>query len=476
MSFNNHPTKKPNIIAAQATDAVRQYAIQPGDINGICSMLSSDTFLSRITNFIQNMSQFVIGFSLYPFDVTAFLPPTTNEPLKIGPYPVILDSGALYGEVLPKTTDDSVKFTIRNVGSEFQKDFLSFSPFSKYFLYLPFIGDVELEPTKVFHRNIDIEYITSFLTGTARVFVSAWDQGTSGKENLEIIYQGTAKISVDLPWGVDDFRQKSVEFIARTAGTALSIGSRFLSSSTQTEYSGASHTRVETLDDSVTNPETGRMRMKERLRETVKEDIGPSTTKTTHTSNPLHSVLSGVNDILNMAPMGAGYVTKSAGGDLSCFYQCLTPYIKIARTHVHDITNYGKYFGYPYVQEDVIGNHFGFCQISNIHMEDFTGFTQDELDAVESILSNGVILPGTVYNYDLSGCNHDTSDYGALPGDPINIAIRPDPLKHISSAQIILNGTDATASAWSVDSQGVGHIHFDANDHPGDLLIKVRAV
>lgn len=68
------------------------------------------------------------------------------------------------------------------------------------------------------------------------------------------------------------------------------------------------------------------------------------------------------------------------------------PYIVINRPIVNYPSNYGHTVGYPSMKSATLSSLSGFTKVSEIHLNGFSGATQEELNEIERLLKEGVIL------------------------------------------------------------------------------------
>lgn len=353
----------------------------------------------KFAQLFDSASSGVKGFTLYPFAVDNtgagnIFPVTINT----------IDTTVS----LPKssdTVDENVQFEIQvntatdgtspnpNYLEPATKSFIDYEPFTTYQLYIPFVGVISLQSFKIFGKKLTLKYATDLHTGGTQITL---DNG------VETLYSGTAQLGITVPFGFTDAGAKEVARTLQCIKIGASMGMSGMGSMPQTTTTTTS-SQMQTANGAIatggktvssgghTESTSYRTSFDKKFNEISSDGGKSSTTVDIKGGGVRPETASVVNGILNMLPDRAS-ATFQSGGDFSAFCQPLKPYLIKIVPHIHDINDYGYYFGYACAEEVTIGDHTGYMEMSNIHMDNLEGCTEDEVDAIESFLKSGVII------------------------------------------------------------------------------------
>ena len=68
------------------------------------------------------------------------------------------------------------------------------------------------------------------------------------------------------------------------------------------------------------------------------------------------------------------------------------PFIVVTSPIPEYPANYAHHVGYPSKKTQVLGNLTGYTKVEQVHLEGFSGATNDELNEIQQILTSGIIL------------------------------------------------------------------------------------
>lgn len=134
----------------------------------------------------------VVSLKAIPFVFTSN--ETTTGTPKLGNISSGIANNPIENSKLVETVPYSftVPLPIASIGNKF----LNYAPFTKFTLYLPFIGNVQLATNEVMGYKLTVKYSIDLVDGQCTVFVYS----NFGKQNTEIlIYEGSASCSYDIP-------------------------------------------------------------------------------------------------------------------------------------------------------------------------------------------------------------------------------------------------------------------------------------
>lgn len=363
-------------------------------LNNIASFLSRKDIISKLTQFFStNVGGAITGITMYPFTISSDMLESSSSTIKISGIAVNQKGSTsdLTSKRIKNTVTLCAEYNLQFPTPE-EINFLDYEPFTTYELYVPFVGVVPLTAKMVLGKTITLQYMVDFHTGRATVYLN---------NDTENIFTGSTRIGINVPFGATNEGEMDT---ARTLGaikTGLTLG--FAGTTTPAHTVTTTYepfTKSASQGFSVSEPRfsstTGR-----QLKNTIKAwhssaelNIGEQKSYTEYPATKGRpDPTTAVNGILSLTSDKQTYLGYSVAEDFSQFTAPLTPYLIITRTHIHDIEDYGHYFGYACAERIRLGEHHGYCEISNIHMEGMAGVTAYEIDVIENYLKNGVILP-----------------------------------------------------------------------------------
>ena len=201
----------PSIIPI--SPATNQYAATGLEVGKLIDWLMTDDFLQNISKFFNEPTEYLIGCKYYPFDLALHHPEgigisgtyrvgNTNTPLSVTASPIYSDFNRKLGEC---------SFLVE----PYYGNFLDYSPYTKYDLYLPYIGYKTINPNDIVNRTLKVAYYTDLTEG--RVLAQVWADTTM----LES-YEG--QLAYDIPLSSSDGRERAVKTMQIAASAAGTIG------------------------------------------------------------------------------------------------------------------------------------------------------------------------------------------------------------------------------------------------------------
>lgn len=190
-----------------------QYAATAQEIGKLIDWLMTDDFLTNISKFFNEPTEYLIGCKYYPFDLALHHPlgvgtagtyrvGNMNTPLGVTAAPIYSDFNRKLGEC---------SFLVE----PYYGNFLDYSPYTKYDLYLPYIGYRTINPNDIVNRTLKVAYYTDLTEG--RVLAQVWADTTM----LES-YEG--QLAYDIPLSSSDGRERAVKTMQIATSAAGTIG------------------------------------------------------------------------------------------------------------------------------------------------------------------------------------------------------------------------------------------------------------
>lgn len=378
------------------------WAITNSQVNDISDALSGLSWTEQSVVLLGGVRDFMNGVMIYPFD-TSKISGADNSPVQLGRSDLTDSQGdpikarkltnALYTDIVYEID------TAPGSGSDFEYygNFLDHEPYCTYSIILPYAGEVPLSSRDVINCIIKVQYAINLSTGDATVYVSS-GRPVGANRIWRVIETRSCQVGIQAPFGLDltseNHRNQNLSLFLSSmtmAANVASIGN--------TQLVSSSTTKKGAVDRETTNrarsKETGKYG-KQLVTHSV-HNAPEEVTKERYkvkggdVAAEIGGAYSGMlNDIVGSTPR---YATGTSNADLTSFSQPNYPVLRRFRPHIHDINNYGHYFGYAVAEEGVLGEHEGYCEVSRIHMDGFPDATPHEINEIEDALKSGVILP-----------------------------------------------------------------------------------
>lgn len=310
-------------LSAVDTGLVSIYTPSLAQLKALATFLwnANPTDVDWWKKLVANPLDLILGLSIVPVQV----PQGTAQTIKVG----MIDTGVSVTRAARQfVTVDCGSVTIqKNCGGSA----LDFSPFTKFSLYLPFIGTRAISCDDIMGRTVHVKYNVDLLSGgcTAMVKITG---GPDDNQLDAILYQYSGACAISIPLTGETF----TNMITSTIQLAASIGA--------TVATGGAAAGV--------------------------------------------TAASAANSLMSMKPIveRAGGVSGAAGQ-----LGIMRPYLiaEVPRQSVPVDCN--KFTGYPSNMKATIGDLTGYTEIEIIHLQGIEA-TQAELDELETILKGGFII------------------------------------------------------------------------------------
>lgn len=225
--------------------------------------------------------------------------------------------------------------------------YLDYDPYTKISCYLPYVGEIDVNPDQVMQKNVSVKYYVNVVTGDIVAMLCA---------DGNVIYTAAGNCVRQLPLSNTDYSA-----IINTAVSAVST----LAMAAAT--SGVGNAAIAGA-----------------------QEAGKSTDllEAKQTANSVGSGGSLIHDVMNAKfhYQHAGAI-GTGSGQLS--YQ--TPYLTIERPNLDLADNYKAFVGYPCNKTMTLSSCHGFTQIEATRLS-VPGATDAEIAEISSLLVGGVII------------------------------------------------------------------------------------
>lgn len=323
-------------------------------LQSIGTMLANDFSVNP-----SDILKYIVSLRCYPFDLANVRGFNSNpDTIYFGRGVVGIPSAGIGTMDNLLTTFGGENITVPRL----ENDFRDYEPYTRISLNIPFCGQVELTPSEVVGKNIFITYTVDFSAGTVQAnvwvksdisFIIASASGSIG-----------ANIQISASNGME-FLQKigsTVASFVKTVGTVAAIAA---TAGAVSEAIG-----VEASEPFLSEAEFGALQSKA-------------------TANAIQAG-AGISEALVSSPEASSLPihSKSVGGGFTSFS---TPraYLIVERRKYVIPSNYNHVYGKACNFTTTLDQVKGFTVCRNVDLEGFPA-TQDELSAIESLLTSGV--------------------------------------------------------------------------------------
>lgn len=260
-----------------------------------------------------------------------------------------IKSGFLDSEI--SSTLVRVRYTTINCGSmvipEYYGNYLDYSPYSKCFIYLPFIGIVEVDVDDIVGHSVNIVYHVDAYNG------SCIAQITVAKDNyVNTVYQFSGNCAVDIP-------------LAGGSQAAIRAGM----------ISAASYGIGSTVNGIINGAALG------AIGGVAGAALGGITGAIGSAGAGIANVVSQKSTVQHSGTFGASYGAMGIK----------KPYIIIRRPVQKFVNNYQRDYGFPAYIRVTIGECAGYLRVREVNVQS-TLATDDEKVMIENLLKSGVYI------------------------------------------------------------------------------------
>lgn len=285
-------------------------------------------------------ASFIISLTAYPFELPDIS--STITALKLGKKTI---PSVNVNNFLHTSLSKYYKVASFYVGtySGFNRGFLAFEPYTKYELYLPYYGYVELKANDILESLINIYYSFDWVNGIAKINIYNHNKDYVIKSLTATIGIKIAINRTNFQQLADEKTQMYIKSAISTLGNAVSIGMGVV----------------------MDNPFM----------------VAGGITGMTGTMANIGSKLALQHD--------RAHTSNNTG--LEGLYGCQEVRLKVTKMIPRNITDYNKYYGKPVNQTKLLSDLSGYTEIKDIRIENFSGLN-DEKEELISLLTSGIIL------------------------------------------------------------------------------------
>lgn len=330
-----------------------------------------DTIWNHIRQYFEDPMQAIIGFNLVPVPV----PDGGTEEFKL----------MFFGTGVQMTVAAS-QFVDVDCGTlsvpEYYGSALDYTPYTKISAFLPFIGNVDLNPDEIMGRTIQVKYRVDICSGScvAKILVDG-----------NVLYQYSGHCAIPIPISAADFSSYvsaavSVAKLAIGAAVGGAMGAAAVGGTEALQATGnMQQTRIINTER---NPATGR-----QITSSTQTIISqrPQSTHQTEASfggiTPAN-ITNTVGEIMGSKPFfqHSGSFSGNTG-----YLGVRRPYLIIIRPRLCIPSDYQKMNGYPCMMTLKLGDCSGYTRVQQVQLTGMTA-TNPEQSEILQLLKMGVII------------------------------------------------------------------------------------
>lgn len=280
-------------------------------------------------------------------------------------------SGFLVSDTVANSVPD--RYTEINCGSavipEYYGNYLDYSPYSKAYIYLPFIGIQEVSVDDIVGHAVNITYRVDSYNGSCIALVTVAKMGYSntiyqfnGNCSVELPIAGGSQASIKAGYMMAAAQQQAAAIAgnaAMKAGVASAIGNG-VGSLLGGHIGGA-------ISGAVSPVASGMATAKQQ--------------EAYANANALQSVVTAKSSVQHSGSFGSSYGAMGFK----------KPYIIIQSPIQVKVVNYNLEYGFPAHKYVRVGDCEGFLRVREVHVESSTA-TDDEKALIEQMLKSGVYV------------------------------------------------------------------------------------
>lgn len=337
--YNSDDVTIPDLPQTSVTDSglVTLFAPSNEQLKSLAKYLWSDAFsLDSFKKLFNNPMDCILGLSILPIH----LPHGSAKEITVG-------------NIISTVSCDvcSRQYVKLNCGtftmsrSAFTGGYLDYSPYTKAYLYLPFIGSQQIDIDEFMNTTIGVEYHIDILTGAMFCYVTR-------NNKLLLTYSGNCAENV--PLSANDFTS--------TISSMLSIATVGAGAVATIATAGAAAPALAGAGEAALGARTA--------------------------SSLIGAGATGAGAVMNSKP--SVQHSGSLGGGAGAM-GCLYPYILFVAPRISLPEDQNKYTGFPSNKIVKIGSLSGFNVIEAVNLS-VKGATDAEVSEIEAVLRNGVII------------------------------------------------------------------------------------
>ena len=268
---------------------------------------------------ISNPLDYVLGLNIIP-----------SQGLSVGANKVIRFGFVSSGVSMPRLSDQyfSVDCGSLSFDAVCGDTFLDYAPYSKFSIYLPYIGVREVDANDFVGHTIGVVYHGDVITGGITAYVT---------KDGSVMYQYSGSCALNVPLSADNW--------GNTISAAVNVATAIVAGKASAGAAGVAKAVAQGAASVAANP-----------------------------------------SLLSPQVAHSGAVSGSAG----CM-GVQVPFVIREAVRFHSTENFNKFSGYPSFYYKALSDMSGYTRVLDLHLHDIPA-TQEEVQEIESILKEGAIF------------------------------------------------------------------------------------
>ena len=322
---------------------IKVYEVTPAQLNDLADFMWDDSLITNLGRLFNDPREIIVGLMVFPFT-----PQSSKKTDDQHIYAGNLDTGVL-GNLL---TDE---YDTRYVGEaripKGNADFMSFAPYRRIKMHIPYCGEHELDPSAVYGATLKLYYHFSFFSGNCVAEITRTFDG--GSEEPLWFFSGS--IGYSIPMSSEDFTR----MISGIISAGVSIGTALCTYGASTAVAGATKNAIQASA----------------------RQVGANMGLAGNTVGTIGGVTNGT-----MSPN----VSYSGGeGASSGFLSTQQAYLLFEESITAFDGEQSNYIGNTFYKVKKLNDCTGFTKCFEVHLENVPA-TEDELNEIMNNLTSGV--------------------------------------------------------------------------------------
>lgn len=350
--IDNIDVNSPLVEQLESVQLGNTYFRRMGLVGHNNTPLSQLTYLSNALIKDDTLASYVVNILVFPFQMSFLTDSTRERTNKI----LIKDdtsSVELGGNnILYPESNTLNPIVVRNITFTRQhNNFLDFEPYSKYEMYVPFYGWIELPSYELFKDSNSVTLQVIYFPNSEN---NSCDIVIATQDNTRVIAEVSCQIGVEIAVNTTNQERINREKSANLLNSIVGASSGALSGVVGSLFGGymAPMYAVSGFNQFIS------------------------------------SITSGISKDMTLLPsanskVGSGYASMVGERDI---------WLKTTTSKEIEFDNYNKLVGRPLEEDRVLNTLYGFTKIGGVHIENIETATRVEIEEIDNLLRQGVLL------------------------------------------------------------------------------------
>ena len=173
------------------------YGLSTSTLGEFINAILDNNFINDVSKLFSQPIDNVISIRHYPFNapMVSLGSITTTNSIVVNIHTITLSgyTAALMSNIAPPLID------LGGISIPVGTTFFDYAPYTKYELYLPYMGFVSLDTDHITGKYLNVKYAVDFNTGVATAYIQVKPTAVSDDNTNIVIMIKEAKIGVDIP-------------------------------------------------------------------------------------------------------------------------------------------------------------------------------------------------------------------------------------------------------------------------------------